>query len=414
MLVYVLNKNGKPLMPCKPAKARHLLRDKKAEVVQVEPFVIQLLFDSSEYKQPTTLGVDAGYKTVGLSVISDKKELYQSEVQLRTDIPDLLIERRMFRKNRRNRNIRYREPRFNNRSKSKGWLTPSIQHKLDSHIRLINMVKKILPITKTIVEVASFDTQKMQNPEISGIEYQQGTLQGYEVREYLLEKWGRKCAYCGKRNVPLEIEHIVPKSRGGTDRVSNLTISCHECNQEKGNMTAEEFGHPKIQKQAEKSLKATSFMNTIHWKLVDILNCKHTYGSITKHDRIELDLEKSHNNDAFVIAKGNKDTERLDVLIKQKQVRRNNRKLVRGKRGEISNKCSKEVFGFRLFDKVIFEGKKYFIWGRRKSGSFLLKTLSGDKIERTYKKLQKICGQVSFLTELQFLSVPRNEVPLEI
>lgn len=392
-------------MPCKPTKARHLLKEEKAKVVQVEPFVIQLLFGSSGYKQPATLGVDAGYKDIGLSAVSDKEELYRSEVQLRTDIPKLLAERKMFRRNRRNRKTWYREPRFNNRGRKDGWLAPSIQHRLDSHIRLIDVVKKILPVTKTIIEVASFDTQKMQNPEISGVEYQQGTLQGYEVREYLLEKWGRRCAYCHRKSVPLEVEHIIPKSRGGTDRVSNLTLSCHACNQVKGNMTAEEFGYPKIQKQAKKSLKATAFMNNVRWKMVGILGCDHTYGSITKYNRIKLGLEKSHSNDAFVIAGGTENTERLDIFIKQKQVRRNNRKLVKGQRGEISNKCPKEIFGFRLFDKVIYNNKKYFIWGRRKSGSFLLKTLSGDRTERTYKKLWKICGQVSFLTELQFMEV---------
>ena len=240
-------------MPCKPAKAKRILRNGKAKVVQMEPFVIQLVFNSSGYKQPMTLGVDAGYKNIGLSAISDKKELYKSMVQLRTDIPKLLTERSMFRRTRRNRKTRYRKPRFNNRNIPKGWLAPSIQHKLDSYIRLVDTVKRLLPITKTIVEVASFDTQKMQNPEISGTEYQHGTLQGYEIREYLLEKWNRKCAYCSKRNVPLEIEHIIPKSRGGTDRISNLTLSCRECNQKKGNMTAEEFGHPKIQKQAKKT-----------------------------------------------------------------------------------------------------------------------------------------------------------------
>ena len=120
-------------------------------------------------------------------------------------------------------------------------MPPSLAHKLQSHIQLIERLKRILPITKIVVEVASFDTQKMVNPEISGIEYQRGELMGYEVREYLLEKWGRKCAYCGKKDVPLEIEHIIPKSRGDSDRVSNLTLSCHECNQKKGNRTAEEF-----------------------------------------------------------------------------------------------------------------------------------------------------------------------------
>jgi len=170
---------------------------------------------------------------------------------------------------------------------------------------LVEKIKEILPITETIVEVATFDTQKMQNPEISGIEYQQGTLQGYHVREYLLEKWDRKCAYCGKTDVPLEIEHIYPLSRGGSDRVSNLTISCHDCNQKKDDKTAEEFGHPEIQKKALKSLKSTAFMNQVRWKIVSELDCDYTFGYITKKKRIESGLEKSDVNDAFIIAGGN-------------------------------------------------------------------------------------------------------------
>jgi 5-methylcytosine-specific restriction endonuclease McrA len=171
----------------------------------------------------------------------------------------------------------------------------------------------------------------MQNPEISGIEYPQGELQGYEVREYLLEKWGRKCAYCGKKDVPLEIEHIVPKSGGGSDRVSNLTIACHECNQAKSNQTAEEFGHPRIQAKAEKSLKATAFMNLVRSRIVDILGCEQTFGYITKHDRIGLGLPKSHANDAFVIAgrDGQYRSEECDAT----QTRRNNRSIQMNRRG---------------------------------------------------------------------------------
>lgn len=145
----------------------------------------------------------------------------------------------------------------------------------------------------------------MQKPEIKGVEYQQGTLQGYNVREYLLEKWGRKCAYCGKKDLPLEIEHIVPKSLGGSNRVSNLTLSCKECNQAKGNRTAEEFGFPRIQKQAKKDLKGAAFMNTVRWKIVNHLKCLWTYGYVTKYWRIKHGLEKSHVNDAYIIAGGN-------------------------------------------------------------------------------------------------------------
>jgi hypothetical protein len=195
----------------------------------------------------------------------------------------------------------------------------------------VNIIRQILPVASTCIEVSSFDTQKMINPEISGVEYQQGELQGYEVREYLLEKYGRTCAYCRKSNVPLQVEHVIPSSRGGSDRVSNLTISCPRCNQKKGNKTAEEFGYPEVQKQVKESLKAAAFMNTIRWELVRLLNCSYTYGYITKHNRIKLNLEKSHVNDAFVIA-GGTNQERARQY-QGKQTRRNNRALQTNRNG---------------------------------------------------------------------------------
>ena len=253
MLVFVLNKHGNPLMPTTSARARHLLDSMHATVVKRTPFTIQMLYGSSGYKQDVTLGVDAGYTNVGFSAVTDDRELVAGYMTLRSNIKALLEKRSNYRRTRRSR-LWHREPRFSNRGISKGWLAPSIKHKLDSHIKLIEKIKAILPITKSIVEVASFDTQKMQNPEISGIEYQQGELHGYNVRNYLLDKFGHKCAYCGKRDVPLEVEHIIPKSRGGSNRVSNLTIACHECNHEKGTMSAVEFGHPRIQAKAEETL----------------------------------------------------------------------------------------------------------------------------------------------------------------
>ena len=241
--VMVLNMRGKPIMPTSPGKARMLLKKGKAKVVQRDPFTIQLNYPTGENKQPIILALDPGYKTVGLSAVTNKRELISGEVTLRTDIPERLIEKGMYRRNRRGKNTRYRKPRFEGRDVPKGWLAPSIQHKLDTYVRLVSKFDKILPITSINIETSPFDTQKMQNPEISGIEYQQGTLQGYEVKEYLLEKWGRKCAYGGETEVPLETEHIIPTSRGGSDRVSNLTIACNNCNEDKGNLPAAEFGH---------------------------------------------------------------------------------------------------------------------------------------------------------------------------
>jgi 5-methylcytosine-specific restriction endonuclease McrA len=321
--VCVLNMRGKPLMPTTPRSARKLLESGKARVVQRSPFTIRLNYATGETKQPIRLGIDPNYSKIGYSAVTDKKELMSGEVMLRDDIPKKLTVRRMYRRNRRNK-LRYRKPRFDNRKRTET-LSPSIRQKLQTFVDFVNRIKQVLPITSTCVEVSSFDTQKMQNPEISGIEYQRGELQGYEVREYLLEKYGRTCVYCGKSNIPLQVEHIVPTSRGGSDRVSNLTISCSTCNQRKGNKTAQEFGHPEIQEQARESLKAIAFMNTIRWKLVNLLNCDHTYGYITKCKRIKLNLEKSHSNDAFVIA-GGTDQERARPY-QGKQTRRNNRAL---------------------------------------------------------------------------------------
>ena len=345
--VCVLNMRGKPLMPTSPRKARLLLKKGKAKVVKRNPFTIQLKYPTGENRQPIVLALDTGYKFVGFSATTNKRELISGEVILRTDIPEKITEKSMYRRGRRNRNTRYREPRWENRGnkkgKKEGWLAPSIQHKLDTYVRLVDKFDKVLPIISVAIETSPFDTQKMQNPEISGIGYQQGELQGYEVKEYLLDKWGRKCAYCGVENVPFQTEHIIPVSRGGTNRVSNLTIACRECNQKKGNMTAAEFGHPEIQIMAEKSLKDATFMNVVRSRLVDTIKkefpqyqCNETYGYITKYARIKLGLEKTHANDAFVIAHSNSNTSFDQIRSKPYQVvqnRRNNRSLQLNRKG---------------------------------------------------------------------------------
>ena len=327
VIVYVLNKNGKPLMPCKPAKARHLLEQNKAKVVTRKPFTIQLLWECEHKVQPIKLGIDAGYQKVGISAVSDKKEILSAEVTLRTDISMKLQTRAMYRKNRRSR-LWYRKPRFLNRSKSKEWLAPSIQHKLDSHLRLVEKIKKLLPITETIVEVASFDIQKIKNPEIEGIEYQQGEQLGFwNVREYVLHRDNYTCQHCHgkKKDRILQVHHINGKAEGATGRPDELLTVCKTCHDE------HHKGIDIIPKKKIKNFKPETFMTTVRWKIVNALGCEYTYGHITKHNRIKAGLEKSHVNDAFVIA-GGTTQERCEPYV-VKQVRRNNRKLQMNRKG---------------------------------------------------------------------------------
>ena len=206
--IYVLNMRGQPLMPTTQHKGKKLLKTGKAQVVQRCPFTIQLNYATGEATQPITLGVDIGFTNIGFSATTDTLEVISGTVSLRKDVSKKIEERRKYRRNRRGR-LGYRPPRFDNRTRPEGWLAPSTQHRHDSHIRLVEKLETLLPIPFKRVEVANFDAQKMEHPEITGIAYQQGELQGYEVKEYLLEKWGRKCAYCGKTTVPLEVEHIV-------------------------------------------------------------------------------------------------------------------------------------------------------------------------------------------------------------
>ena len=399
-IVYVLNMRGKPLMPTTQQKANKLLRKKKAKVITTKPFTIQLNYPTGENKQPITLGVDPGFLNVGFSAITNILELISGEVQLRNNMSKKLSERKMFRRLKRNK-LWYREPRFKNRRIPEGWLAPSIQHKLDTHIKMIDKIKEILPITQINIEVASFDTQKMQNPEIRGIEYQQGELKGYEIKEYLLEKWNRKCAYCKRENIPLEVEHIVPKSRGGSDRISNLTIACNKCNQKKGNKTAEEFGYPKIQKKADKSLKEVAFMNNVRLKLVNQLKeqgdtVSHTYGYITKYNRSKLGLVKSHFNDAFMIAGGINQKRCKPFIVKQ--TRRNNRSIQTNRKG-FKRSIRKQRYKFQPNDMVRFNKEIYKVKGVFNYGTWVRLSDDSNIINTNIKNVSLI----SYGKGLQFM-----------
>ncbi len=386
VFVYVLNMRGEPLMPTNPAKARILLKQNKAIVKYRSPFTIQLKYPTGETKQNIKLGVDSAYKDIGLSAISDKKELISGKVEMRMDVSKKIQERAMYRNKRRSR-LWYRPPRFLNRRIKKGWLAPSIQHKFDTHIRIIEKIEKILPISEITIEVAKFDTQKLQNLEIKGIEYQRGTLYGTNIWHYLLEKWKYQCVYCKKKNIPLELEHIIPKLRGGSNRVSNLTISCKKCNLKKGSKTSKEFGYPTIQKQAKKSLKAASFMSIVWKKLVDTLHCKSTFGYITKFERKKLGLKKSHVNDAFVIVGGTNQERCRSFLIKQ--IRRNNRSLQTNRKG-FEPSIRRKRYKIQPFDLIKHKGQLYRSKGIHSYGRYVyIADLKGNSLKKENGKGNK-------------------------
>ena len=387
MRVYVINQRKEPLMPTTPCKARKLLKQGKAKVVKREPFTIQLLYATGETKQDITLGVDAGSKIIGLSATTDKQELFSAEVELRNDIVDLISTRREFRRTRRNR-LRYRKPRFLNRvySKNKGWLAPSVENKIQTHLKIISKIHEILPISKIIIEIASFDIQKIKNPDIEGEQYQQGEQLGFwNVREYVLWRDGYKCQ--GKRgckNKILNVHHIESRKIGG-DSPSNLITLCKDCHNNY------HTGKLKLNLKRGQSFRDAAFMGIMRWAFYNKLkelypNVKLTYGYITKNTRIQNNLPKEHRIDALCIS-GNPNVKRLDYWHYIKQVRRHNRQIhkaniLKGSKKKL-NQAPYLVKGFRLFDKVKYKGEECFIFGRRSSGYFDLRKLDGTVIHRS-------------------------------
>jgi 5-methylcytosine-specific restriction endonuclease McrA len=309
--VFVLDHNRQPLDPCHPARARQLLKAGRAAVFRRQPFSIVLRDRTMEESvtHPHRVKLDPGSKTTGIALVQEEtsRVVWAGEVQHRGEvIKHRLLARRALRRGRRNRTCRYRAPRFQNRRRPAGWLPPSLQSRVENTLTWVRRLRKYAPVGAISVELAKFDTQKLQDPDISGIEYQQGELAGYEVRQYVLEKWGHRCAYCGARDVPLEVEHIVPKSRGGSDRVSNLALACRACNERKGNRTAAEFGHPAVQERAKRSLQDAAAINSTRWALWRVLTAlglpvEVGTGGRTKYNRSQRNLPKAHWLDAACV-----------------------------------------------------------------------------------------------------------------
>src|SRR6266516_5380269 len=408
VFVYVLNCHGQSLMPCRPRKARLLLKEGKAKVVKMVPFTIQLLYGSSGYKQEVSLGVDVGTHHIGVSATAEQKVLFEAEVLPRTDIQELKASRLQYRRARRSRKTRYRKARFLNRKRPEGWLAPSVEHKVAAHIKTIKLLHKILPISRTTLEVAQFDLQKIKNPEIEGVEYQQGLQLGFwNVREYVLFRDNHTCQWCkGKSKDPiLNVHHIESRKTGG-DSPDNLITLCETCHDL---IHRTHQGH--TIKRKSKGFRDATQMGIVRWRIYEQAKASFpdvhlTYGYITKHTRITNDLNKSHLIDARCIS-GNPLASSDGTWHLVKLVRRNNRQLHKatirkgGKRQR--NTAPKYVHGFRLFDCVCYQGKICFVFGRRSSGYFDLRLLDGTSVHASAS-----CKKVHVVQKASALLVERR------
>lgn len=397
--VFVLDTKRQPLTPCKPSVARKLLNARKAKVFRLYPFTIILNKEVADSSESLTLKIDPGSKVTGLAILSCSKLLWVAELIHRGQtIKAALESRRSLRRSRRNRHTRYRKPKFLNRTRTKGWLAPSLQHRVETTLTWVNKLSRLVPIRFIFQELVRFDLQQIENPEISGVEYQQGELVGYEVREYLLNKWDRKCTYCGAENVPLQVEHIHPKAKGGTNRISNLCLACEPCNIKKGTKSIEQFLSKKpdvlkkIQAQSKRPLKDAASVNSTRWALLNGLkdtglDVTTGSGGLTKFNRTRLQLPKTDYFDAACVG----DTLELFVLANQplliKATGHGSRQMCRTDKFGFPSRYVpqfKLIKGFQTGDivkAVVTSGKKIGTYtGRvalRSTGSFNISTTNG-------------------------------------
>lgn len=416
--VFVLSSTKKPLMPTRPARARKLLTAGRAAVYRLHPFTIILKDRADGETQEVEVKVDPGSKTTGIALVGHFEQqgavvLFGANLNHRGQaMKNNLESRRSLRRGRRGRKTRYRQARFLNRTRSAGWLPPSLESRVVNTESVINKLSARCPITTATVELVKFDMQARVSPEISGVEYQQGELAGYETREYLLEKWHRACAYCGAKDVPLQVEHIHPRANGGSNRVSNLTLACQPCNQRKGSRPVTEFLKEKpdllkrIQEQAKAPLKDAAAVNSSRWALVNRLKAEMPVttgsGGRTKFNRTRQGYAKDHWIDAACVGEsGEQVTIRegmkpLTITAKgrgsHQVVRTDQFGFPRGKAGRI-----KRVHGFSTGDlvKLVMAKGKYAgtyiarLAGIRTTGTLDIKTVAGT-IGASWKNFQLI------------------------
>lgn len=430
--VFVLNKNKQPLMPCSVCRARELLSKGKAAAFKSYPFSIILKDRIEGDRQELEVKIDPGSKTTGIVLVGNFQKgrtvIWAANLQHRGNIIHLaLITRRALRRSRRARKTRYRAPRFNNRSRKVSWLPPSLQSRVDNIYSLVNRLSKLVSISSIAIETVRFDSQKLQNPEISNLEYQQGELFGYEIREYLLEKWGRKCAYCGLENTRLEIDHIIPRSRGGSNRVSNLTIACKACNIKKANTTIEDFLikdpnlQSKILSKSKSSLNDSAAVNATRLAIDQSLRSfgvpiTFWSGGRTKFNRFKQHFEKDHWIDAACVGKTGELVliDKLMTPLTIKTTGRGCRQFCRMDQygfPRTSAKSQKSIQGFKtgdLIKAIVPKGKKRGTYlGRAKvrlSGNFCIDTSTGkvDGISHRYcQNIQHADGYIYFTKNLK-------------
>jgi hypothetical protein len=369
------------------------LKSGKAKVVSHTPFTIQLLFETGDATQDLTLGMDTGFETVGVSVVSEKKEVFSAEIQLRKDVSDKMTERRMYRRNRRNR-LWHRKPRFLNRKRAttRDCPYPSVKQKVDSHLRIIELMKSKLPITKVIIETGSFDPHKLKKPDVKGKAYQQGEQYGYEnVKTYVLARDQHQCQAGKKGCKPvLNVHHIKFKSQGGSDSPDNLITLCEKHHEQ---LHAGKF---KLNVPKHKSLKSATMMNLIRSQLLKTMESAiETFGYITKAKRQEHNLEKTHATDAFIIAGGLKQQrcQPLKFFFKRK----NNRSLQKNRKG-FAPSIRKQRYSIQPHDLVVWQGKQYRAIGIQNKGAYLKMTDGVKPIVKNIRQIRVVFHQKTLVS----------------
>lgn len=415
MRVFIKNMRGQALMPCSQRKARLLLKQKKAKIVSYKPFTIQLCYATGEAKQEVTIGIDEGARHIGIAIISQNKVLAKGEVELRQDVHSLLMTRAQYRRSRRSRKTRYRKARFLNRKKPEGWLPPSIRAKMNANFAWIDKFYGLIPGPKLRIEVGKFDTAKMINPDIQGVDYQHGQTYGYyDARYFVFARDEYTCQVCKRKEKILHTHHIVYRSEGGTDRADNLITVCTDCHTSENHKPGGILWKWTKEHKKVKQYKEPPFMNTLRiWTFRKYPNAEITYGSETSLRRKELYLEKTHYNDAIAITGIESIKKNSEECFWIKQFRKKKRSLheatprkgrkAKNVEAKRNSKNTKQFKGWYLNDEVSCFGQRGWISGFTGTSSAYVKNCNGEYIKIPSKNYKQVS-----LSRLELISHNAN------